>query len=187
MRRAAGAGLALLLALAGGCARPPDPSPGGFSVPAFFEGASVSKGTVTVALVSTTAFTARFEGVRKGSSLVLDERFLFEDGPRLQRWRLTEVSPGVYRGTVETQGEGERLAPPVPVEGRATRDGAVLVYDGIAPGGGGTRLGFRHVMTARPDGTVSNHVTVSKFGLPVATSAVVFAKTAAALDAAPPP
>ncbi len=161
--------------------RLPQPDPDGLSLPDFFEGKSVSKGTVTTAFISTEAFTAEFEGKQTGDRFQLDERFAFSDGKRLQRWDLVRTGPGIYGGTVATELKTGDLAPPMPVVGVQTKNGAVLDYDGYAPGGGGTLLHFRHEMTGRPDGTVANHVTVSKFGIPLATSDVTFAKSRDAL------
>lgn len=169
------------LAVLNGCGGLPEPDPNGLSLPDFFEGKSVSKGTVTTALVFTEAFTAEFEGRQTGDRFQLDERFAFADGKRLQRWDLLRTGPGLYGGTVATELKTGHLGPPMPVIGVQTKNGAVLDYDGHAPGGGGMLLHFRHEMTGRPDGTVANHVIVSKFGIPLATSDVTFAKSRAAL------
>jgi len=169
------------LAVLGGCGGLPKPDPNGLSLPGFFEGKSVSKGTVTTALVFTEAFTAEFEGKQTGDRFQLDERFAFSDGKRLQRWDLVRTGPGLYGGTVATELKSGDLAKPMPVVGVQTQNGAVLDYDGYAPGGGSTLLHFRHEMTGRPDGTIANHVIVSKFGVPLATSDVTFAKSRAAL------
>ena len=152
-----------------------------FDLIGFFDGTSYSKGTVTTALVSTSAFTAKFSGKQSGHRLRLDENFTFKDGKRLQRWDLAETAQGRVTGTVTTELQSGKPAPTVPVTGRRTADGAVLDYDGYAPGGGNTVLHFHHAMTARADGTVANHVTVSKYYLPLATSDVTFAKSLAAL------
>lgn len=153
-----------------------------FDLAAFFAGSSQSAGEVRTLLVFRETFTAVFTGGREGERLRLDERFAFEDGARLQRWDLTQRGAEIS-GTVETELGDGTLAAPVPVAGTRTPDGAVLTYRGHAPGGGATLFGFRHEMTANADGTVSNHVSVTKFGLAVATSDVTFAKSAAALAA----
>ena len=152
-----------------------------FDLIGFFNGTSYSKGTVTTAFVSTEGFTAKFSGAKSGRRLRLDENFTFKDGRRLQRWDLTETAPGRITGTVTTELKTGKRAPTVPVSGSMTVGGAVLDYDGYAPGGGDTILHFHHAMTARTDGTVANHVTVSKYYLPLATSDVTFAKSLAAL------
>lgn len=180
-RRVVAAILVLALPLSG-CGRPPDPVADGFSLASFFDGGSFSEGTVRTALVFEEAFTASFQGQRVGHRFRLDERFRFPDGDRLQRWDLSRSQAGVYSGTVATEdGEG-RLSSPVPVAGWATANGVVLTYHGHAPGGGDTLLTFRHVMTDNGDSTVANRVTISKFGIPIATSRVTFAKSEAALQ-----
>lgn len=157
-----------------------------FDLLRFFEGESVSWGEVRTLLVFREAFEARFAGRREADgTLALDERFRFEGGTPLQRWRLRREGD-VLTGTVETERRDGALAPPAPVRGTATAAGATLEYDGFAPGGGETRFRFRHEMTPLPDGTVSNRVTVRRFGLPLARSAVTFAKSEAALPPAPP-
>lgn len=176
MRTALALGLAASLA---GCAGSPVPdAAGAFAPERFFQGASVSHGEIRTAFVFREAFEADFEGKGEAGRLVLDERFHFEDGDRLQRWNLRPVGDGRYLGTVETEdGEG-RLARPVPVTGFRTARGFVMDYDGFAPGGGATTLRFRHVMELQPDGSVANRVGVSKFGLPLASASVVFSKPA---------
>lgn len=176
--------LALLVPTAAG-AQESDKQPA-FDLAGFFEGTSVSAGEVRTLFVFRDTFTATFSGRREGDRLRLDERFVFADGPRLQRWDLTVTGQDIA-GTVETELRDGSLAPPVPVVGRRTAAGAVLTYEGHAPGGGGRRLAFRHEMTANADGTVSNHVGIGKFGLRLAVSDVVFAKSAAALAAHSPP
>jgi hypothetical protein len=168
--------LALALVLSGCASAPPPDAGGSFRPEAFFEGASVSRGEIRTLLVFREAFTADFSGVRTGDALVLDERFHFSDGDRLQRWRLRAEAGGRYAGTVETEnGEGV-LSPPAEVSGYRTARGLVLTYDGRAPGGGERLFRFRHVMEMRGDGSVSNTVRISAFGLPVAGADVVFSK-----------
>lgn len=160
--------------LAAACASPSPKAAVPFDAVAFFEGHASSRGTMRTALVFTQGFTAEFDGRRQNGALVLDERFRFPEGRRLQRWRLMPIGGGDYRGSVETEGGDGALHAPVPVRGRATAEGGLeLSYRGYAPGGD-TLLDFRHRMVPRPDGTVENRVRVWKFGVPVATSRVVF-------------
>ncbi|WP_209597270.1 DUF3833 family protein [Jiella mangrovi] len=144
------------------------------SLIAFFDGRATSRGTITTLLVSTERFSANFEGRATGNRLQLDERFHFEDGARLQRWDLTRSADGRYRGTVQTELGDGTMAPKVHVEGYSFAGGVVLAYDGYAPGGGQTLLGFRHVMRQVGPRTIENRVTISKFGLAIATSNVIF-------------
>lgn len=150
-----------------------------FSLLDFFDGKATSRGTITTAIFWTEEFTADFRGGVEGRTLSLEERFHFADGDRLQRWALERVSPQLYRGTVSTELGDGRMAEPVPVKGERFAQGVVLAYDGYAPGGGETLLGFRHVMRPQGDGTVENRVTISKFGLPIATSDVIFRRSGA--------
>ncbi|WP_102960046.1 DUF3833 family protein [Mangrovicella endophytica] len=177
--RAAFATTAVLLIAA--CGSLPEPQQGSFALERFFAGTSVSSGSIATLGFWHETFTARFTGVAEGDRMQLDERFRFADGERLQRWDLRRVAPARYAGTVQTEGDDGALSDPVPVDGRLTPDGAVLDYDGYAPGGNRLLLHFRHVMRERPDGTVANHVTISKLGLPIASSDVIFAKSTAAL------
>ncbi|WP_233719068.1 DUF3833 family protein [Jiella avicenniae] len=140
----------------------------------FFDGRVASRGTIITALVFREEFTATLTGTVRGRRLRLDERFRFEDGERLQRWDLRQVPDGRYLGTVRTELSDGTMAPAVPVEGRTFADGVVLAYDGYAPGGGRTLLGFRHVMRPIAPGKVANRVTISKFGVPIAASDVIF-------------
>jgi hypothetical protein len=148
-----------------------------FSPEQFFAGESYSSGVIRTLVVSRERFTARFAGEAAEGRLRLDERFAFADGKRLQRWDLQHVGGGAYQGTVQTETGDGVLREPRPVAGRLTAGGAVLEYEGYAPGGGETRFNFRHRMTAQPDGTVLNRVSISKLGLPVATARVTFAKS----------
>ena len=172
-----------LKAYAGGAfAEPPSADPAGtFALETFFIGASRSQGEIDTAYVSTETFAAAFSGMATAGGLTLDERFHFAKGERLQRWALTALPGGRYEGTVETESGKGVLNPPVPVSGYRTGDGAVLDYDGYAPGGGSLLLHFRHHMQAQADGTVLNTVRVSKFGIPVAGARVVFSKQPPAL------
>lgn len=155
---------------------PPPAADGRFALEEFFRGSSVSRGEIRTLAFWSEDFTAGFSGETAEGVLRLDERFHFKDGERLQRWNLKRVSQGRYEGTVETENGDGALSAPVPVAGYRTSDGAVLDYDGYAPGGGGTVLHFRHWMESRPDGSVLNRVRISKFGIPIAGASVVFSK-----------
>jgi hypothetical protein len=169
---------ALLLAGLAACAEPVPAPDGKFALETFFDGASVSEGEVDTLLVFTEAITAAFAGAATNGRLELDEMFHLAQGERLQRWALTATPDGRYAGTVETAGEDGKLRPAVPVTGYRTEDGAVLNYDGYAPGGSDMLLHFRHWMRQQADGTVQNLVRISKFGLPIAGARVVFSKVA---------
>lgn len=172
-----GAGLLLGAVMHLAAAQPAAAADLAFTPERFFAGESFSAGEVRTFIFSRQAFTARFFGEASRGGFLLDERFSFPDGERLQRWELRRAADGTYTGTVRTEGENGVLSEARPVAGRLTAGGAVLEYDGYAPGGGGTILHFRHRMTAQPDGTVENRVTISKLGVPLATARVTFAKS----------
>nr|WP_245396431.1 DUF3833 family protein [Jiella sonneratiae] len=140
----------------------------------FFDGRARSHGTTTPLIGRAETFTATFTGTVAGRHLSLDERFRFEDGRRLQHWDLTRTARGRYEGTVRTELGDGTMAPPVRVEGHGFAGGAVLAYDGYAPGGGRILLGFRHVMRRLGPDRVENRVTIAKFGLPIAHADVIF-------------
>jgi hypothetical protein len=165
-------------------AREPSRDGGAFDLGAFFAGQSVSEGSIRTLGVFEEAFTARFQGTVEDGRLRLEERFAFADGERLQVWELAVAPSGAVSGTVETELSDGALAPAVPVSGRSDASGVVLDYEGHAPGGGARIFRFRHHLRGEADGTVRNHVVVSKFGLPLATSRVVFAKDPATLSTA---
>ncbi|MBC8129026.1 MAG: DUF3833 family protein [Rhizobiaceae bacterium] len=153
-----------------------DPN-GGFAIESFFDGNARSEGEIETLGLWKTAFTADFKGrAEEDGEFHLDETFHLSVGDRLQYWRLHARPDGRYDGTVRTADEDGLMSPTMPVAGYRTAEGAVLEYDGYAPGGGSMVLHFRHEMTAEPDGTVVNQVKVSKLGLPLATSRVVFMK-----------
>lgn len=144
-----------------------------FDLFAFFDGKARSEGVVDPLIGKAERFTARFEGEAKGDRLRLVEVFAFPDGEFDQIWELRREGTAIS-GTVRTESEDGELSDPVSVTGQLSSDGAMLTYDGYAPGGGDTLFAFTHRMTARPDGTVRNDVTVAKFLLPLARSTVTF-------------
>ncbi|SMC71002.1 Protein of unknown function [Fulvimarina manganoxydans] len=142
----------------------------------FFDGTTLSRGRLDQIASDPESFTARLTGTYRNARLKLREAFRFSDGQPLQIWDLSADRKGTISGTVSTQAEDGVMSQAFPVSGWATQDRLVLDYDGIAPGGGATRLHFHHSMTRQGDGTVENRVTISKFYHPLATSTVTFFK-----------
>ncbi|WP_131829916.1 DUF3833 family protein [Consotaella salsifontis] len=140
----------------------------------FFLGITRSTGEIHTLGFIRRPFTARLKGHMAGHWLILDERFAFPDGNRRQLWRLKRVGDA-YEGTVRTETENGVLAPAVPVKGKVTETGVVLTYEGRSPGGS-TRLHFRHEIETTGPGKASNHVVISRFGLPIASANVTFSK-----------
>lgn len=166
--------VALSLSLAGCGDEPPQPNNGpGFDLFGFFDGHARSAGRVDPLFGATERFSARFEGDVKGDRLRLLEVFTFPDGQFDQIWALRRDGDALS-GTVRTEGKDGELSDPAAVRGWLDPQGAVLRYQGYAPGGGDLRLDFTHRMSAQPDGTLLNEVTVGKFHLPLAWSEVRF-------------
>ena len=168
--------LALFAVLAlSGCGDEPPPLTDGkpFDLFAFFEGNARSEGMVDPLIGNAEPFTAKFEGQMRGDRFHLVESFSFPDGQFDQLWDLKREGTALS-GTVRTENEDGELSAPVPVAGELWSNGAILTYDGYAPGGGDTRFAFTHRMTPKDDGTVENSVAIAKFLLPVARSTVTF-------------
>ncbi|MCP1200947.1 DUF3833 family protein [Notoacmeibacter sp. MSK16QG-6] len=144
-----------------------------FDLFSFFDGKARSEGTVNPLIGKSMPFTARFSGKLDNGKLRLVETFTFPDGEFDQIWDLRRDGITIS-GTVQTEGEDGELSDTASVNGQLLPEGAMLTYDGYAPGGGDMVLSFTHRMTARSDGTVANDVTISKFFLPLARSKVTF-------------
>ena len=176
---------ALALSLMAGCGRerldgePATPLPfkgRGETLLFFFDGTTLSRGRLDQIASAPESFAARLDGTYREDTLKLREAFRFSDGEPVQIWDLTADNTGAISGTVSTEAEDGTMSQAFAVTGRTDRNRLVLDYDGIAPGGGETRLHFHHSMTRQGDGTVENRVTISKFYLPLATSTVTFFK-----------
>jgi hypothetical protein len=143
--------LALLLAAA------PAAPPPRFDAIRFFTGASRGEGHLKVILSRPRAVRVQSRGVvGPGGVLTLDQR-IEEEGkpPRTRRWRIREVAPGRYSGTL-TDAVG-------PIVGKARGDRLTLRYR--AKGG----VAIEQRLTLAPDGrSALNRLSAKKFGVPVA-------------------
>lgn len=170
------AALALALALAGCVTAPPGlaPAPPQAEAPlfdpfTFFLGASQGTGTLAKAFADPVPVAVASRGrivietPREASWAVPPQRLLVLDQtvtegdkpPRQRQWRLTEVAPGRFTGTLS-----DAISP---VEGRVEGNRLVLgftIKDGFA---------VRQELTLAPGGqSAANVLTVSKFGITVA-------------------
>ena len=83
----------------------------------FFEGRSRGEGRLKVVLRAARLVDVRSEGHREGATLVLEQRVAEEgERPRIRTWRIREVAPGRYAGTlsdaagpVSGEAQGNRL------------------------------------------------------------------------------
>jgi hypothetical protein len=142
----------------------------------FFNGSVTGKGTITKLFFWSEEFTNEFSGEIRGDETLIEERFTFEDSTPKQYWRFQRQADGRYSGDVTTEGEDGRLRGPLPVDAWLDAGGFHLDYVGHSPDGGDTQFRFRHDLTLQPDGTVTNDVSISWWGIPLASSRAVFSR-----------
>jgi len=123
----------------------------------FFDGLSRGEGRLKVAMRAGRLVDVRSEGHREGKTLVLEQRVEEEGEPARDRtWRITEVSPGRYTGTLSD------AAGPVTGETRGNR-----LHLSFRMKGG---LKADQWLTLAPDGrSAHNIMKVRKLGITVAT------------------
>lgn len=143
-----------LLLLAAAPSLPPAPR---FDALAFFEGESRGEGRLKVATRAGRLVHVRSSGHREGDTLVLDQRVNAEGAPPRERsWRIREVAPGRYAGTLSD------AAGPVSGETRGDR-----LHLSFRMKGG---LKADQWLTLAPDGQSAHNVMkVRKFGIVIAT------------------
>lgn len=150
--------LSLLLAAAAAPPQSADAAAGArFDPLVFFDGLSRGEGRLKVALRAGKLVDVRSEGHREGDTLVLEQRVTEEgERPRNRTWRIREVAPGRYAGTL-SDAEG-----PVSGETRGNR-----LHLSFAMKGG---LKADQWLTLAPDGQSAHNVMkVRKLGVVVAT------------------
>ncbi len=161
---------AAFLPLLSACATVPSASPGagpGVVLERDFRGRLYASGTFRNALTgSERPFKVVLDGRWDGRKLTLREAFAFADGERdVKTWVFTRTGPGTFRGTRED----------VVGEARVVTEGGVvrLSYDVVL---GGTQVHFEDVIERGPGGAILNRAIVSKFGVPVGTVDLTFAR-----------
>lgn len=115
-------------------------------------------------------FTVDITGTWDGTDLVLDERFVYDDGERDRRvWTLTKTGENTYEGTaadVIGKAHGE-------IAGNAFN----FRYDlNLKVGDGTWKVSFDDWMFLQPDGVLLNRATMSKFGLELGVVTIAFSK-----------
>lgn len=147
--------VAVMLSLAASAsAQTPKP----FDPVAFFTGATQGRGELRELLGKPKRTSTQSVGrVDKDGWLVLDQRVAVEGDPlRQRRWRLKQVRPGRYSGTL-SDAKG-------PVEAEVTGQSARIRY--VMKGG----IKVEQLLTPLPGArAVSNRATFRKFGMKVAT------------------
>lgn len=139
------------------CSAAAPSQPPTFDPLAFFTGPSRGEGTLKVIARPSVQVRVESHGRPDGKGgIVLDQTIREGAKPaRQRRWVLRQTSPTTMTGTITDN--------PGPVRGRLDGDKLILNY---AMKGG---LKAEQVLTVHPGGrAVSNHMTVRKFGMPVA-------------------
>lgn len=110
-------------------------------------------------------------GTWNGKVLALFEDFFYADGERDQKtWFFERTGPGTYIGTREDVVTPAQVTTPDPVTVRFGYTADLKLPSGV------TRLDFDDTLTLRPDGTVFNRATVSRFLIPLGDVELVFYK-----------
>lgn len=124
----------------------------------FFTGRTEGRGALKQLVGSTKrTMTHSIGRVDKDGWLVLEQKVAVEGDPaRQRRWRLKQVAPGIYRGTL-SDAKG-------PVEAEVTQRSARIRY--VMKGG----IKVEQKLTPLPGGhAMHNRATFRKFGMKVAT------------------
>ena len=160
---------AAALAIPGCAASPRAPSdlPEPLTLVSAFKGRTTGRGVFRIRLTGDERrFTAKLYGEVTGKApartLTVTEDFVFDDGQEDRlTWVFRETGPGRWTGKREdTVGEAEVIETDGVIRLTYTADFRSL--------SGVTRLGFRDIIYAAPDGTVIKDGVVSRWGLPVA-------------------
>ncbi len=142
-----------------------------FDLLSYFEGRTLATGVFEGrAGEQKRRFSVEMTGSAQGSSLVLDEHFLFDNGERQQRvWTLTRGNDQSFTGTCE---DAVSEASGSFGQGRADMNSTLRLKVGnrlIA-------MKFADVFYDAGDGTVLNRSTVSKWGITVGQVLILFRK-----------
>jgi hypothetical protein len=159
-----------------GCAGPPNiaaaPGAPALTLEGFFTGRTIGKGSFAVPIAGIRRdLTVLTHGRWDGRTLVLREDFLFADGEKdVKTWRFTKVVGGVYEGTREdVVGKADVRQVGNAVQLRYAAD--VRAKDGSV-----TRLDFADTIAPLDGRRVLNEAVISRFGLPIGTVSLVFAR-----------
>ncbi len=139
-----------------------------FTFESYFKGRTTAVGSFSAINGVKRSFKVDLRGHWDGRKLTLREDFVYDNNERdTKTWRFTKTSPTTYSGTREDVVGKTRVV----LKGDTARF-SYLVY--LDPKAKKNLVRFSDVMTLQPDGTVVNTATVTKFGIPVARTRVVF-------------
>lgn len=115
-------------------------------------------------------FVVEITGSREGDVLVLDERFLYADGERARRvWRIRRTGPHSF------EGEADDIVGKA--QGTAYGNALNWRYQMDLPVNGSVwRVTFNDWMLLQPGGVLLNRARVSRWGLPIGSVSLSFAK-----------
>ncbi len=141
-----------------------------FRLEEYFAGHTVAVGHFGAINGISRSFKVDLLGRWNGKVFSLQEDFRYADGEKDRKtWRFNRTAPGVYTGTREdVVGDAK-----VTIDGDTARK--TYLVD-IAPGPKENIVRFHDTIKRQPDGSLLNTAWVSKYGFPVATVRVVFAK-----------
>ena len=152
---------------------PPPPGAPPFPVAAFFTGASHGEGRLQILTRSPSAVHVRSQGqMLADGTLVIDQSIVEHPAagpkpPTTRQWRIREVTPGEWQGTLTDAPTARHPQPfvmPVTAEAPATSPATLHIR---FPMRGGMQA--EQWLTLAPDGqSADNVMTVSKWGLTVA-------------------
>ena len=162
-------GLLLACTLLSSCATQPHAPPDSgqtLDLFAYFENGADAWGIFTPRFGgSARSFEVSIDSTIEDRQLVLDERFVFDDGEKDRRvWRITEVSPGRYIG------EADDVVGPA--TGEASGDRLVWRYTlQLTPR---LRVSLDDRMYLQEDGVLFNRAVVRKYGVRVGDITISF-------------
>jgi hypothetical protein len=119
-------------------------------------------------------FVVEIEGRVDNKTLILDERFTYDDGEKQQRiWTLTRTSPTTYEGRAADvdgvaigtlNGNAFNFKYDVDLKVGTKKDGSAKTW----------KVAFNDWMFLQPNGVILNRAYVSRFGLQVGSVTIAF-------------
>lgn len=141
-----------------------------FAFETWFAGKSRATGSFRAINGVKRTFEVALNGKWDGRTLTLREDFVYDDGERdTKTWRFVKTGKGAYTGTREDVVGATKVI----IKGDTARFSYKVYLDGKNRK---NLVSFSDVMRLGKDGRVINTAIVSKFGIPVARTRVVFSR-----------
>ncbi len=119
-------------------------------------------------------FVVEIEGKAEGNTLILDERFVYDDGEKQQRvWTLTRTSPTTYEGRAadvrgvalgSLNGNAFNFKYQVDLKTGTKKDGSPKYW----------RVRFDDWMFLQPNGVIINRAYVYRYGIQIGSITIAF-------------